>query len=147
MKRTLVALFAVLVALLAVGALAYAFSSGDRAVPPTQPGQPGQVEPGRQAVPAPIDDVDVQIRESNPPQVAVRIQAGLPSGCAQKHSHSVTRDGDTITITVLNTVPTGDAICTMIYGMYDLTVELGSDFQVGKTYTLKVNDQTTTFRT
>lgn len=101
----------------------------------------------RVTVPAPIDGVEVVIRESYPPQVAVRITAGLPSGCAQVHSHSVARSGDTITITVLNSMPGGDPICTMIYGMYDLTVELGSDFEVGRTYTLRVNDHTETFRT
>jgi hypothetical protein len=102
---------------------------------------------GRQTVAAPIDNVDVLIRESNPPQVSVKISAGLPSGCAQRDSHSVSRAGDTITISVMNSLPTGNPICTMIYGTYELNVDLGSNFAIGTTYTIRVNDKVTTFKT
>lgn len=135
MKRNVSVAVIALAVLLALGALA--FARGEQSAP----------EPGRQTFAAPIDGVEVVIRESAPPQVAVRITAGLPSGCARQHSHSVSRSGDTITVTVLNSLPAGDPICTMIYGSYELTVELGSDFGIGKTYTLRVNDQTTTFKT
>lgn len=100
----------------------------------------------RVTVPAPIDGVEVIVRESFPQQVALRITAGLPSGCAQRHSHSVSRSGDTFNVTVLNSMPSGDPICTMIYGTYELTVELGSEFAPGVTYTFQVNDKTTTLR-
>lgn len=101
----------------------------------------------RQTVPAPIDRLEVVLRESNPPQVSLKVTAGLPSGCAQKDSHSVSRAGDTITVTVLNTMPKGNPICTMIYGQYDLSIDLGSSFAPGTTYTVRVNDKTTTFKT
>jgi hypothetical protein len=101
---------------------------------------------GRQTVPAPIDNVDVVIRESNPPQVSVRITAGLPSGCAARDSHSVSRSGDTITITVLNSMPNTNLVCTAIYGTYELNVDLGSNFAIGTTYTVRVNDSVTTFK-
>lgn len=141
MKRTVVAALVAVAALLAVGALAFAYSAADRS------SQPGQVEPGRRTVPAPIDGLDVLIRESAPPQVSLKVMAGLPSGCARQHSHQVDRSGETITVTVLNSVPTGDPVCTMIYGTYELTIDLGSDFRAGTTYTVRVNDRTTTFRT
>jgi hypothetical protein len=98
-------------------------------------------------VPAPIDRLEVVMRESNPAQVALKITAGLPSGCAKQGSHSVSRSGDTVTVIVLNTIPTGNPICTMIYGQYDLSVDLGSNFAPGTTYTVRVNDKTTTFKT
>jgi hypothetical protein len=101
---------------------------------------------GRQQIAAPIDQVDVLIRESNPPQVTVKIAAGLPSGCAQRDSYSVSRTGDTITVSVLNTMPKDDLLCTAIYGTYELNVDLGSSFTVGTTYTVRVNDKTTTFK-
>ncbi|MGH2379077.1 MAG: hypothetical protein ACRDGT_11450 [Candidatus Limnocylindria bacterium] len=133
MKKSLAVALAAAIALVAVGAFALANAA------------PGDVEAGRRTVEAPIDELDVLVRESHPPQVALRLVAGLPSGCAEPHSHSVTRTGDTITVKVLNSLPTGDPICTMIYGTYDLTVELGSDFVAGTTYTVQVNDRTTTF--
>jgi hypothetical protein len=101
----------------------------------------------RQTVPAPIDRLEVVLRESNPPQVSLKVTAGLPSGCAQRDSHSVSRGGDTITVSVLNTMPKGNPICTMIYGQYDLSIDLGSGFVPGRTYTVQVNDKTTTFKT
>ena len=136
MKRLIVAAALSLAAILLVGAVA--FASGRAGLTPA---------PGRQTVPAPIDDVQVVIRESNPPQVTLNVKAGLPSGCAQRESHSVSRTGDTFTVRVLNSMPTGDVACTMIYGTYELNIDLGRDFRAGGTYTVNVNDKTTTFKT
>ena len=45
-----------------------------------------------------------------------------------------------------NTLPTDpDVICSAIYGYYESNVDLGQDFTSGRTYTVKVNDNTTTF--
>ena len=97
----------------------------------------------RHAVPAPIDRVEVFVQGTS---ASARISAGLPSGCARVDSHSLKRSGDTFTVTVLNSMPNGDPICTMIYGMYDLSIDLGSDLRPGITYTLVVNDKTTAFK-
>jgi hypothetical protein len=136
MKRLVLAAVLGLAAILLVGAVAFASGRGE--LTPT---------PGRQTVPAPVDDVQVVIRESNPPQVSLSIKAGLPSGCAQRESHSIVRSGDTFTVRVLNSMPTGDVACTMIYGTYELTLDLGRDFRAGGTYTVNINDKTTTFKT
>jgi hypothetical protein len=79
--------------------------------------------------------------------VTLKITAGLPSGCAQRDSYTVSRAGDTITVRVLNSMPMGNPICTMIYGTYELNVDLGNAFRVGATYVVQVNDTTTTFNT
>lgn len=136
MKRLVVAAALSLAAILLIGAVAFAYGRGD--LTPA---------PGRQTVPAPIDDVQVVIRDSNPPQVTLNVKAGLPSGCAQRESHSVSRAGDTFTVRVLNSMPTGNVACTMIYGSYELNLDLGRDFRAGGTYTVTVNDKTTTFKT
>jgi hypothetical protein len=106
---------------------------------------PGSPSPSRQAVPAPIDALDVRVLESNPPQYALAVRAGLPSGCAEQNRHDVARVGDAITVTVLNWMPTGNVACTAIYGSYELSINLGSDFRVGTTYAVTVNDKRTTF--
>lgn len=92
---------------------------------------------------APIDGVDVLVRESFPPQYAVEVTSGLPSGCASFHDISVERDGTTFAITVLNLMPAPDAevACTMIYGYAHNTVELGSDLESGTTYAVVVNGE------
>ena len=145
MKRIVLAAAVSLAAVLAVGMAALALTSSPGAADPA-PGGPGQA-PGRVAVPAPIDRVDVLIRESAPPQVTVKVMAGLPGGCAQRDSHSVSRTGDTFIVTVLNSMPTGNPVCTMIYGTYELNIDLGRQFAPGTTYTVQVNDKTATFRT
>ena len=136
MKRLIVAAVLGLAVILLVGAVAFASARGEPAP-----------DGGRQTVPAPIDQVRVVIRESSPPQVTLNIKAGLPSGCAQRESHSFDRTGDTFTVRVLNSIPTGNVMCTMIYGTYELNIDLGSDFRPGATYTVQVNDKTTTFKT
>ena len=136
MKRAVLAAVLSVTALLIVGAAALASARGGL-----------DPAPGRVTVPAPIDSVDVLIRESAPPQVSVKVLAGLPGGCAQRDSHSVSRSGDTFTVTVLNSMPAGNAICTMIYGTYELSIDLGRELVPGTTYTVRVNDKTTTFRT
>ena len=136
MKRLIVAAVLGLTAIVLVNAVAFASGRGE--LTPT---------PGRHAVPAPIDDVQIVIRESDPPQVSLSIKAGLPSGCAQRESHSISRNGDTFAVRVLNSMPTGDVACTMIYGTYELSLDLGRDFRAGGTYTVNVNDKTTTFKT
>ena len=96
---------------------------------------------GRTRAPAPIDDVDVIAAGSG---YSLEIQAGLPGGCALRDGHEVSRNGSEITVKVWNTVPTDNRPCTAIYGMYDLSVPLG-DFADGQTYTIRVNDEVTTF--
>ena len=136
MKRPVIAAVLVAVAIVLVGAIALSLTRAE----------PGPAA-GRLTVPAPIEQVEVVIRESAPPQVTLKVTAGLPNGCAQRDSQAVSRSGETFTVTVLNSMPRGDPVCTMIYGTYELSIDLGREFRPGATYTVRVNDKTTTFKT
>ncbi|MEX0761122.1 MAG: hypothetical protein WD208_10855 [Dehalococcoidia bacterium] len=114
---------------------------------------PGVLEPAPDYVPdyeeksvaAPIDGVDVVVRDSFPPQYVVLVRSGLPSGCARFERIAHERDGDVIKITVTNLMPDDTEIaCTAIYGIAQNGVDLGSDFEEGKKYTVIVNDEHTT---
>jgi hypothetical protein len=94
--------------------------------------------------PAPIDEVNILFMESYPVQVGVYIKGGLPDGCTTFRDLTTNRDNDTITIDVTIQKP-GDAMCPAIYTWFEKNVNLGSDFTSGTTYTVKVNDVTTTF--
>ena len=100
---------------------------------------------GRLEVLAPIDGLDVSTMLSSPPQYMLSVRAGLPSGCAEKNRYETKREADAITVTVLNWMPAGSPPCTMIYGSYELNINLGGDFRPGTTYSVSVNDKRTTF--
>ena len=103
--------------------------------------------PGRVTVDAPIDELELIIRESFPPQYAVRIVSGIPSGCAAFEKAELTgTSGTTFTIKVTNTeINDPNAVCTAIYGMQESIIELGSDLVSGTEYTVDVNDKSLTF--
>lgn len=101
---------------------------------------------GRIFEPAPIDGAEMIVRETFPPQYAVRVLSGLPSGCHQFAGATVSRSGGEITIAVRNSLPSDRGIaCTAIYGTHEEIVELGSDFQSGVVYHVAVNDRALTF--
>jgi len=93
---------------------------------------------------APIHEVEVFFMESNPVQVGVRIKLGLSDGCAAFHDAVVTRDGNTVNIAVTTQHPK-DKMCPAIYTYYETSLNLGTTFTQGVTYTLNVNDHITTF--
>jgi len=94
--------------------------------------------------PAPIHEVRVIVAESYPPQVFVYIKGGLADSCTTFHELTTERNGNTINITV-TTQRSKDEICAQVYGFFEKNVNLGSDFISGETYTINVNDETTTF--
>ncbi|MGE0599748.1 MAG: hypothetical protein AB7J35_11245 [Dehalococcoidia bacterium] len=130
--------FALVLACLGLIAFATACSERDKT-----PGNDGD----RKTVEAPIDGIDILVRESFPPGYTAHILSGLPSGCARFDAAKVVgRSGTTITIRVTNTIPTDTTIaCTAIYGTHESNVDLGKDFISGTTYTVQVNDRTKTF--
>lgn len=134
MKRTTAIVVAVL-------ATALAFTAC------TPRNESGGASGDRKVVEAPIESVDILVRESFPPGYTAHITSGLPSGCAKFDKAGITgRTGDTITVSVTNTMPADDNVaCTAIYGFHESNIDLGQDFVSGRTYTLKVNDKTETF--
>ncbi len=138
--------------LLAAGAsLALAAACGGSGVatrtatPSPAPSPTPTPDTGRHVVPAPIDKLDLIVRQSQPPSYAVRILSGLPGGCAQFNDARIVSRGDTtITIEVTNTMPTDPKVaCTQIYGTHEEIVELGANFAagVGQEYIVRVNDK------
>lgn len=93
---------------------------------------------------APIHEVTVSLLKSNPPQIAVNIKGGLRDGCTTFNDLVINREGTTVNIEVTTRHPRG-VFCPAIYTYFEKYVNLGSDFTLGVTYTLKVNDYTTTF--
>ena len=86
---------------------------------------------------APIDDLRT-LKVSD--FYLVQIVAGLPSGCHSSGPFEVERSGNLINITVLNRV-TDSGACTLVYGTYDLTINIGRNFVPGQVYFVDVNEE------
>ncbi len=93
---------------------------------------------------APIHDIQVNIAESYPEQIFIYIKGGLRDSCTTFHEIETQRSGNTIDIVVTTERPK-DAVCAQVYGYFEKNVPLGSDFTSGETYTVNVNDVTTSF--
>jgi hypothetical protein len=99
----------------------------------------------RKEAQAPIESAEIIVRESAPPQYALRVVSGLPSGCARFSRIDVKRQDTVIDVTVWNSVPAdSNVMCTMIYGTADNTAELGTDFKSGQSYDVRVNGESKT---
>ena len=117
-------------------------------VPPTPSPTPHMVEtpaPETTEVSAPIENVVVNVAESDPPQYFLEITSGLPDACHTFDRVETERSGTEITVTVINKVVTGDVMCAQVYGTETNSVALGTDFEPGAAYTVRVNDETLTF--
>ncbi len=93
---------------------------------------------------APIHEVQVNIAESFPEQIFIYIKGGLADSCTTFYEIITERSGNTINIEVTTKRPK-DAICAQVYGYFEKNVALGSDFVRGESYTVNVNDVTTSF--
>lgn len=133
------------IAVLTIAAVACSSGSESNTGSTPTPGQPA--DQSMVKVPAPIDNVEILIAESFPPQYFLVVTSGIPNGCVQFDSYDVTRDGDTFRVTVTNLEPADKGtICTQVYGTVESNIPLGSDVEPGTTYTVLVNDTVETFK-
>ena len=114
---------------------------------PAQKPTPGaEPKPNLVVVAAPIDSVEVIVAESFPPQYFLRVKSGLPNGCFSFNEYVVTRSHSEIHVKVTNLRPADESVvCTMMYGTKKSNIALGSDFEGGIQYTVRVNDSIETF--
>ena len=96
-------------------------------------------------VEAPIENLTVHVLASDPVRYFLEIMAGLPDACHTFDRTEVERSGTEITVAVINRMLTGDVVCAELYRSAPHLVELGTDFEPGVTYTVRVNDETLTF--
>ena len=95
---------------------------------------------------APIERVDITVAESFPPQYFAAIRSVQPNACATFDGLESTRNGNAIAIQVWNLVPTNpDVACAQVIGTTEHNVALGTDFEPGQPYEVRVNDVIRTF--
>ena len=98
---------------------------------------------------SPIESVEVDILESAPPQYQLRIVSGLPKGrsCSQFNGYEVTRrDANRLEVAITHhEVADRLVACTADYPSVETVVPLGSGFEPGEEYEVRVNGETTSF--
>ena len=93
---------------------------------------------------APIEDITIMMLTSDPPQVQVYIKGGLADSCTTFNALQVERSVNIFKITGPVQRPR-EAVCALVYSTFEKYENLGSDFAPGETYTVRVNDMTTSF--
>jgi hypothetical protein len=108
---------------------------------PANPASPTG-EPTMSIVKLQVQTVDVLIAESFPPQISAHVTAIIPDSCTKAREPEISRDGSTITVTLIGERPDGVA-CAQVISTYDKSIPL-STLDPGH-YTLHVNDVTREF--
>ena len=97
---------------------------------------------------SPIESVEVDVLESAPPQYQLRIVSGLPKGssCSRFNGYEIQRDApDRIEVLITHhEVADPNVVCTADYPSVETVVPLGSDFEPGAEYEVRVNGDTRT---
>ena len=120
-------------------------ASDDAPAPAASDDTPPIPAPGLVSELAPIESVDIEVREIDPPQYVAVVKSGLPNACYELGGYSVSREGQIVRIEMTNTRQTGpDLACAEIYRTIETRVDLGSDFTSPEPYTVDVNGVTTT---
>jgi hypothetical protein len=93
---------------------------------------------------APIEGISVMMLTSEPHEIQVYIKGGLADSCTTFQGIKTERSVNIFKITVTVQRPR-DAVCAEVYSYFEKYENLGSDFMPGETYTVHVNDMTTSF--
>ena len=96
---------------------------------------------------SPIQSAEIMVLESAPPQYQLRVVSGLPrgSGCSQFNGYEVRR-GESNEIEVVVThheVADQLVVCTADFPIVETNIPLGSNFEPGNEYTIRVNSDVT----
>ena len=96
---------------------------------------------------SPIQSAEIMVLESAPPQYQLRVVSGLPrgSGCSQVNGYEILRrEANEIEVVVTHhEVADQQVVCTADFPIVETNVPLGSNFEPGEEYTIRVNSDIT----
>ena len=92
---------------------------------------------------SPIESAEIVVLERAPPQYQLRVVSGLPkgSGCSQFNGYEIRRrELNEIEVVVTHhEVADRLVVCTAGFPIVETNIPLGSDFEPGEEYTVRVN--------
>ena len=95
--------------------------------------------------PSQVQEVELQVLESDPPRYNLLATYGIPagSGCSHDNGYTLMRgdDGDIVISLTYHEVAQQEepVICITDYPINEVTIPLESDFEAGKEYTVRIN--------
>jgi hypothetical protein len=93
--------------------------------------------------PAPIESVTIDVQSIDPLRASMVVVSGLPNACYSFDSYTISRDGDTFQVEIINVVPDDpDLMCAEVYGLVTTSIPMQGDIEVCHTYTVNINDET-----
>ena len=96
---------------------------------------------------SPIEGAEIMVLESAPPQYQLRVVSGLPvgSGCSQFNGYEIRRrELNEIEVVVTHHEVADQLVaCTTDFPIVETNVPLGSSFEPGKEYAIRVNSDIT----
>ncbi len=96
---------------------------------------------------SPIENAEIMVLERAPPQYLLRVVSGLPkgSGCSQFNGYEIRRrESNEIEVVVTHhEIADQQVVCTADFPIVETNVPLGSNFEPGEEYTIRVNSDIT----
>ena len=96
---------------------------------------------------SPIENAEIMVLESAPPQYQLHVVSGLPrgSGCSQFNGYEIRRrESNEIEVVVTHhEIADQQVVCTDDFPIVETNVPLGSNFEPGEEYTIRVNSDIT----
>ena len=96
---------------------------------------------------SPIESAEIMILESAPPQYQLHVVSGLPKGssCSQFNGYEIRRrESNEIEVVVTHhEIADQQVVCTADFPIVETNVPLGSNFEPGEEYTIRVNSDIT----
>ncbi len=91
---------------------------------------------------SPVESVEMLILEIYPAQYQLLVVSGMPRGsiCSQFNGYEISRRSNVIEVAITHhEVADQEGVCTADYPIVETIVPLGSDFESGAEYTVRVN--------
>jgi hypothetical protein len=85
-----------------------------------------------------IEEVDVRIAESEPPQAFAHVRGIIPDGCSVLDAIAQERSGNRVTVTI-TVRRTTDGPCVQVIETFERDLRLEGAYPAGR-YTVRVND-------
>lgn len=111
-------------------------------VPVPSPSPPSAPTPGMLEEPAPIESVHIEVSPTDPSQADLVVVSGLPNACYTFGRYSITREGDTFQVEIVNLIPDDPMLaCAEIYGMITTRIPLEGGVETCSSYPVIINGE------